>query len=72
MSHKTNENSEDVLLYVDLGNGLGKWIHLDKISYVTEYDDVNKDYKSYHKINLPKLYPWEIEQIKLFKNKDNE
>lgn len=66
MSHKTNENSEDVLLYVDLGNGLGKWIHLDKISYVTEYDDVNKDYKSYHKINLPKLYPWEIEQIKLF------
>jgi hypothetical protein len=66
MSHKTNENSEDVLLYVDLGNGLGKWIPLENISYVTEYDDVNKDYKSYHKINLPKLYPWEIEQIKLF------
>lgn len=66
MSHKTNENSEDVLLYVDLGNGLGKWIPLENISYVTEYDDVNKDYKSYHKINLPKLYPWEIEQLKLF------
>lgn len=66
MSHKTNENSEDVLLYVDLGNGLGKWIPLENISYVTEYDDVNKVYKSYHKINLPKLYPWEIEQIKLF------
>lgn len=66
MSHKTNENSEDVLLYVDLGNGLGKWISLENISYVTEYDDVNKVYKSYHKINLPKLYPWEIEQIKLF------
>lgn len=72
MKHKVIQISEDTPLWIDLGNGLGKWIPLDKFSYVTEFDDVNKEFKSYHKINLPKLYPWEIEQIKLFKNRDNE
>lgn len=66
MNRKKIEISEDTPLWVDLGNGLGKWISLNNISYVTEFDDVNKEFKSYHKINLPKLYSWEIEQIKLF------
>ena len=72
MNHKDIQISEDTPLWVDLGNGLGKWVSLDNISYVTEFDDVNKDYKSYHKIALPKIYPWEVEEIKLFKKKDNE
>ncbi len=72
MRHKDIQISEDTPLWIDLGNGLGKWIKLDDISYLTEFDDVNKEFKSYHKIVLPKLYPWEIENIKLFKNKDNE
>lgn len=72
MNRITIEISEDTPLYIDLGNGLGKWISLDKISYVTEFDDVNKEFKSYHKIVLPKLYSWEVEDVKLFKKKDNE
>ena len=72
MKHKDIQISEDTPLWIDLGNGLGKWVSLDNISYVTEFDDVNKEYKSYHKIALPKIYPWEVEEIKLFKKKDNE
>ena len=72
MNRITIEISEDTPLWLDLGNGLGKWIPLDKISYVTEFDDVNKEFKSYHKIVLPKLYSWEVEDVKLFKKKDNE
>lgn len=72
MNRKKIEISEDTPLWIDLGNGLGKWIPLENISYVTEFDDVNKEFKPYHKIVLPKLYPWENENIKLFKQENNE
>ena len=66
MNRKTIEISEDTPLWIELGNGLGKWIPLNNISYVTEYDDVDKEYKCYHKIILPKMYPWEVEDVKIF------
>lgn len=67
MKDKDIQISEDTPLWIDLGNGLGKWIYLENISYVTEFDDVNKEFKSYHKIVVPKLCPWEVENVKLFK-----
>lgn len=71
MSHKTNENSEDVLLYVDLGNGVSRWIPADKITYVT-FDDIKKEFKYYQKIIHPQIYPSKFADIILNKKKDNE
>lgn len=68
MSHKTNENSEDVLLYVDLGNGISRRIPADKITYVTGFDD----FKYYQKIIHPQIYPSKFADIILNKKKDNE
>ena len=72
MSHKTNENSEDGLLYVDLGNGVSRRIPADKITYVTGFDDIKKEFKHYQKIIHPQIYPSKFADVILNKNKDNE
>ena len=71
MNQKTNENSEDVLLYVDLGNGVSRRIPADKITYVT-FDDIKKEFKYYQKIIHPQIYPSKFADVILNKNRDNE
>lgn len=68
MSHKTNENSEDVLLYVYLGNGVSRRIPADKITYVSGFDDLNIIKKIIH----PQIYPSKFADVILNKKKDNE
>lgn len=72
MSNKTNENSEDVLLYIDLGNEGSGRIPADKITYVTGFDIIKKEFKYYQKIIHPQIYPSKFADVILNKNRANE
>ncbi len=72
MKHKDIQISEDVLLYVDLGNGVSRRIPADKITYVTGFDDIKKEFKYYQKIIHPQIYPSKFADVILNKNRDNE